>query len=135
MKKSRSKQDIANNITFLFSALWHGFYPGYFISFFHWSLFSILAKYCYKMSLNYPNFDYNNKFYVLLRNLIALSCINYFGCLFMVLDWDLNLQYLKSTQYCMILIIYGGILFFQITGYIFYTQDYINPRKNKYDIR
>ncbi len=119
LRNSRSKQDIANNITFLFSALWHGFYPGYFISFFHWSLLSILSKYCYKMSLNYPTFDYNNKFYILLRNLIALSCINYFGCLFMLLDWDLNIQFLKTTSFSVIFLLYAGILFFWITGFTF----------------
>ena len=34
MRENRKKADFANNLTFLASALWHGFYPGYFLSFF-----------------------------------------------------------------------------------------------------
>jgi len=71
----------------MFSALWHGFYPGYFIAFFNWSLLSILAKYCFKTSLNYPNFNYNNKVYILVRNVLALSMINYYGIIFNLLDF------------------------------------------------
>jgi len=71
----------------MFSALWHGFYPGYFIAFFNWSLVSILAKYCFKASLNYPNFNYNNIFYKIVRGFISLSLMNYFGIVFLLLDF------------------------------------------------
>ncbi len=78
---------MANNITFMISALWHGIYPGYFIAFFHWSLVTILAKKCYKASLNYPNFNYNNWIYKLIRDILSLSLINYFGICFYLLDF------------------------------------------------
>jgi len=61
------------------SALWHGFYPGYFISFFMWSLFSLIAKSCYKISLKYPNFNYENPIYKILRFCASLTFMNYFG--------------------------------------------------------
>jgi len=78
-KEKRSRQDIANNVTFMVSALWHGFYPGYFIAFFHWSLVTIVAKSCYKTTLNYPNFNYENILYKIVRFVVNVFVLNYLG--------------------------------------------------------
>lgn len=39
-EKARKKaQAAAQRNTLMTSALWHGFYPGYFVSFFHWMIY------------------------------------------------------------------------------------------------
>jgi lysophospholipid acyltransferase len=38
IKTSKRKQNIANAVTFLVSAIWHGFYIGYYIVFFHFAI-------------------------------------------------------------------------------------------------
>lgn len=89
MDKSRTKQDISNNVTFLVSALWHGFYPGYFIAFFNWSFVSIVAKSTYKAGLNYPSKIYNNIFFKSIKAFYFLYILNYFGIMFYFLHFDL----------------------------------------------
>ena len=88
MKASRGKQDVANNITFMVSALWHGFYPGYFLAFFNWSILSIVAKQCFKTSFNYPSFNYDNIIYKMTKFLVSLTLMNYFGVMFFMLSFD-----------------------------------------------
>lgn len=38
MKENPKKANKAQMITFGVSAFWHGFYPSYYIAFFHWNL-------------------------------------------------------------------------------------------------
>ena len=116
MKLNRRKADFANNMTFLTSALWHGFYPGYFFAFFHWSLIVILSKKCYQFTLNYPAFNYDNFVYKLARYLINCFVLNYFGITFALLDFNKILFYLKNTHYMGLLLLYGGLAFFAITS-------------------
>ena len=70
------------------SALWHGFYPGYFISFFFWSIMITNSKYVYKWSTNYPKLFDNMKKrlgranYYIARFLLVNIPFNAFGATF-----------------------------------------------------
>jgi len=55
IKASPSKANTAQHVTSLVSAMWHGFYPGYYFAFFQASFIFLLTKYLYKWSINYEN--------------------------------------------------------------------------------
>ena len=78
----------------MISSIWHGFYPGYFFAFFNWSIYSILAKYCYQASLKFKNFNYENPLYKILRFFISTTIMNYCGAMIFLLNFDLCWRYL-----------------------------------------
>ena len=100
----------------MISALWHGFYPGYFLAFFNWSILSILAKYFYKASLNYKNFNYDNILYKIFKFLMSITLMNYNGVMFFFLSFDLCWKFLINSYFFGLVILYSGIIFFMITG-------------------
>ncbi len=107
---------MANNVTFMISALWHGFYPGYFIAFFHWSLLAIASKYCYKASFKFANFNFDNPIYKLSKFLIFKILMSYFGSFFMLLSFELSWKLIVSTYFIPPLLLYSVIIFFMLTG-------------------
>lgn len=48
-KIRKKKQSQAQIYTVTMSALWHGIYPGYFISFFHWIIFIQIVQEIYRL--------------------------------------------------------------------------------------
>ena len=48
-KVKRKVQGRAQLATLMTSALWHGLYPGYFVSFFHWMLFLRINQEVYRI--------------------------------------------------------------------------------------
>lgn len=115
MRKNRRKADFANNVTFIVSAIWHGFYPGYLLAFFHWSLFTMVAKKAYYASKKFPNHAYDHLVYRLVRLIFNTYILNYFGVFFTLLSFDLILIYMKNTYYLGPILIYGSLLFFFVT--------------------
>jgi hypothetical protein len=54
-------------MTYMVSAFWHGFYPGYYTSFVQWGFMAIICKFFYKASINtnvFAIFDTNKFFWV-----------------------------------------------------------------------
>lgn len=45
-KKAKGKAQL---YTLMVSAYWHGFYPGYFITFFHWALIVLINQEIYRI--------------------------------------------------------------------------------------
>eukprot|EP01015_Nassula_variabilis_P012232 TRINITY_DN1993_c0_g3_i1.p1 TRINITY_DN1993_c0_g3~~TRINITY_DN1993_c0_g3_i1.p1 ORF type:complete len:253 (-),score=62.77 TRINITY_DN1993_c0_g3_i1:25-783(-) len=56
-KNNRSRQHIAQYITFFLSAIWHGLYPCYFLAFFYWFQLNSFSKKFYKLRKSYPALD------------------------------------------------------------------------------
>jgi len=55
-------------VAYITSAIWHGFYPGYYIFFIHIGFIHQLSKNFYKLSLKYPNLPiYDNIVYKMIR--------------------------------------------------------------------
>lgn len=50
----KRKQTVAQLATNAISAFWHGFYPGYYITFFLWTLLMHIAKMFHSASINKP---------------------------------------------------------------------------------
>lgn len=135
MKKSHKKTTLAQNrknffflilkliinhfnikVTFLVSAFWHGFYPSYYVAFIHWFMVSSLARFLYKLSLNYPKFPYENIFYKILRFIIGNFFMNYYGVVFLNLNSSDFLMYL-TTFWLPNVILYSVFFFFTFTGF------------------
>jgi lysophospholipid acyltransferase len=81
LKGSAKKQNDAQMITYLISAFWHGFYPGYYSSFLQWGIMAVNAKYFYKASLNLRVFDIfdNNKLFWVSLDIITSRCLGTTG--------------------------------------------------------
>lgn len=100
----------------MISAFWHGFYPSYYIAFFHWSLVGNVSRYFYKLSVNYPHFPYNNPIYQILRFIIPNFFMNYYGIVFMNLFMGHVKLFLLNT-WIVNVIMYVTVAFFVITGF------------------
>ena len=51
-KTKKNKQINAQQITLFVSAIWHGLYPGYFVSFFHWALLLQISQELFRIQRN-----------------------------------------------------------------------------------
>ena len=111
----------------MISAFWHGFYFSYYVAFFHWSLFGTLARFCYKTSLNYPKFPYDNPVYKIMRFTIGNFFMNYYGIVFMNLDSNHVWSFMKTVWYPNVLL-YICVGFFMVTGF---GQKTKRPEKGK----
>jgi lysophospholipid acyltransferase len=85
----------------MLSAFWHGFYLGYFYSFFFWGISLFVNRYFYKADVLYPRFY---RLYVSLGvfgHLLAFMgnkiCFNLFGLYFQILSSENILRILKRT--------------------------------------
>lgn len=129
IKKSNAKKEKANNVTFLVSALWHGFYPAYYISFLHWGFINTISQYCYKASVNNPKFPYyNNILYKIIRFIAPNMFLNYFGIIFQLLSFNASWMFLKNTYFFGPIIVYFGMAFFTITKF---GQRSLRPSSDK----
>jgi lysophospholipid acyltransferase len=54
-KIKKKVQQTAQRNTLLVSALWHGFYPGYFVSFFHWMMYLRILQELFRIRQNNKN--------------------------------------------------------------------------------
>jgi lysophospholipid acyltransferase len=48
----KQKQRKAQESTLFVSAIWHGLYPGYFVSFFHWALLLQISQELFRVQRN-----------------------------------------------------------------------------------
>ena len=105
--------------TYIVSAIWHGFYPSYYVSFVHWGFVSTLSRYFYKLSLNYPKFNYNNPIYRIIRFICPNFMMNYYGMAFYNLRFSIVMKFFKNTLWIPNIVIYVLMIFFTVTGNFF----------------
>ena len=105
----------AQFITILVSALWHGIYPGYFVSFLHWILFIQSANEFYrqkKLEGSMVN-KFNTKYtgvYNFIELVVSTFAITFYGVPFHLMVWSKIWTFIKVTNF----IPFVGL-------YIFYT--------------
>ena len=102
--------------TYLVSAIWHGFYASYYISFIHWGFVSTLARYFYKASLSFPNFNYKNPIYLVVRWVAPNFMLNYYGIAFLNLSFGTVLKFFNNSWWIPNIVLYSLMAFFLITG-------------------
>jgi lysophospholipid acyltransferase len=101
-RKRKQAQARAQLYTVLVSALWHGLYPGYFISFVNWVLFIQIANEVYRLKKTENSVV--QRFYVrrpllfdLLESSLSMFAITYFGVTFHLMLWPKIWIFLKAT--------------------------------------
>lgn len=105
-KEKKKYQIKAQQKTLAVSALWHGLYPGYFISFFHWALILQVSQQFFRIERDSPKLAYwRQKLYYL--ELIFINYIlGYFGTCFLLMSWE-NISILFSaTHYIPVITVY-----------------------------
>lgn len=81
-EKSKKKvQAKAQRNTLMASALWHGFYPGYFISFFQWVIFLRLTQELFRLRKSNPRLDalWTKYHFGHVENILSNFALIYFG--------------------------------------------------------
>ena len=90
-------------VVFMVSAFWHGFYGGYYLSFFFWFILIHLSTLVYKITLNYPIISITYKKTGILGHillwLLTSSIFNHIGFYFKVLSCKSSLAVMKSLYF------------------------------------
>jgi len=86
-----------NMITFLVSALWHGFYPFYYIMFFLAAILSEVAKDVFKARSLFGFIPGPMRH--ILGNFFSFLCMNYFGILITALTFERGGAFMAYTWY------------------------------------
>ncbi|CAD8184844.1 unnamed protein product [Paramecium octaurelia] len=119
LKSSPAKSQKAQLITFAVSAFWHGFYPGYYISFFHWNLIGMINKYIHKLGQNTNVLKIwdSNILFKCVRFYFVNSLFNCFGVGFQLMNVRDNLRFYGSVYYVFNLTTYILFAFFTVTQF------------------
>jgi len=105
------RRSSAQHITMAISAMWHGFYPSYFVMFFFFSLLSEVSKMAYT-----TDFSKVPKALQWLGWLAMYSCGNLHGVVFMQLGLTETFALLNALYWGPYLILIAVWLFFKTTG-------------------
>jgi lysophospholipid acyltransferase len=110
-KKKRSRQFKAQLGTVLVSALWHGLYPGYYISFVHWILYMQIAQEVFRMrkvtgSTIAQLYEKHETLMNIVDNLLSSFVLTYFGMAFHLMTWDRVWTYLQISYFLPYILLY-----------------------------
>jgi len=97
------------------SAIWHGFYPFYYIMFGLCAVFVQVAKEIYRTKIIFDFIPHNLR--GIIENFLSMLVCNYLGICFCCLTIENGFMFLKSTNY-FIPIILLTLLFIFSTGII-----------------
>nr|CAH8826395.1 unnamed protein product [Trichobilharzia regenti] len=87
-------------VVFVVSAMWHGFYPGYYLAFVSAALITVAGRVGRKHLR--PYFLHSSGlhcFYDVLTNLSAMLCLNYLGVPFLLLTTDKVLHFWRQMRF------------------------------------
>ncbi|CAH8467738.1 unnamed protein product [Schistosoma turkestanicum] len=85
---------------FVVSAMWHGFYPGYYLAFVSAALITVAGRVCRKHLRPYFLSSYGlHCFYDVLTNISAMLCLNYLGVPFLLLTTDKVLHFWRQMRF------------------------------------
>ncbi|CAH8454842.1 unnamed protein product [Heterobilharzia americana] len=87
-------------VVFIVSAMWHGFYPGYYLAFVSAALITVAGRVCRKHLR--PYFLHSSGLrclYDVITNLGAMLCLNYLGVPFLLLTTDKVLHFWRQMRF------------------------------------
>ena len=110
-KKRRKVQANAQILTVMISALWHGLYPGYFVSFFNWALFIQIVNEFYRQKMRVGSvvhrFHEKHKFvYNILENIASTFAMTFFGVAFHIMTLERVWIFVKSVHFVPFIVLY-----------------------------
>lgn len=107
-------------ITFMVSAFWHGFYGGYYFSFFLWFAMVHLAQLVFKANRNYEVIGKTFKKLGFIGHALLWAFVNTLfsnsGTYFQILSAKISLKIMWAYKFIPILIIIVPIIILEISG-------------------
>jgi len=95
---AKNKRNRASYLTFFLSAYWHGFYPTYFIVFFHFYIYSFIGKQIKDLNSKIDMVTYIPFYKNLIRIIIITVLIPYHCIIFASLDYKILIDLIKTTK-------------------------------------
>lgn len=120
IRKSPAKANVSQYTTFVVSALWHGFYPSYYLAFLSTGVLNQVAKYLFKFFNFYaPLCDkvylFQNPVYILARFLLVTAFLNYCGIVLQLLDFQSCKHYMMNMHFDVTIMTLLLSVFFGVT--------------------
>jgi lysophospholipid acyltransferase len=116
---SSLRRNLAQHISYLFSAFWHGFYPAYYMMFFLFSIHSEISKMVYVS--DWSRLPAKN-FFKVIAWIMMWQIGNFLGIVFLSLDIRLAWRFLSSLHYFPVIQLFIAWSFFKITGFHIKTK-------------
>jgi lysophospholipid acyltransferase len=105
-KPFKNNKTVASLLTFMISALWHGYYPVYFIFFFEYYMIEQVSTFLDEEYDLFNKIAEWNWFFQLLYRIFLMSVVNYFGLAFSILTVRENINYYKAFHYIPLLFLF-----------------------------
>jgi lysophospholipid acyltransferase len=113
-KPFKNNKALASLLTFLISAIWHGFYPVYYVFFFEYYMIEQISTY---LEDEYDLFNKIEKWSFLPKlayRIFLMSVVNYFGLAFSILTLRANWNYYKAFHFVPLLSLIGAWVYTKI---------------------
>lgn len=110
-------------MTFCLSALWHGLYPGYIVSFVQWFIQIFINQKLYRLDHNYPKIIgkyrtmLGSKIYYCIVLFVINSVFNAGGAGFWLLTFSKNMKFLGNLYYITLIVQVAAFAFFSFTQF------------------
>lgn len=113
-RKNHKKATNASNYTFMVSAFWHGFYPGYYLAFFWMFLAQQIAKGLFRIRHKLSWIPEPIAFG--LRWLLSGFAVNWMGSTFILLEFGNAITLYKAWKFIPNLLLLIGFIYFNFAG-------------------
>lgn len=113
-KPFKNNKALASLLTFLVSAIWHGFYPVYYVFFFEYYMIEQIATY---FEEEYDLFNKIEKWSFIPKlayRIFIMSVVNYFGLAFSILTLRANWNYYKAFHFVPLLSLFVSWVYTKI---------------------
>jgi lysophospholipid acyltransferase len=114
-KKNPKKATFASNVTFMLSALWHGLYPGYYMTFFQMFLQQQVNRFIFRARDKFSFIP--SPVRTFLGALICTCGLNYSCVMFQMLDFGKAVTFGHNMYHCGTIILLVLFIFFTVTGW------------------
>ena len=109
-----------NMFTYMVSALWHGFYPCYYVMFFFNGLLGEVCKDLYRARTLFSFIP--GIVQTILANQLSFILLNYNGVIFCALTWENTLQFMKSTNFDAPILLFTFLVLSRSLGLVRYAR-------------
>ena len=118
--------------TFIISALWHGYYPFYFLLFSMAAIFTEICKDVYRARYLFTKLI-PQPLNMIITHTIVQVVVNYMICTASALTWTKGMNFMRGTYGCIYIIIFVVFASFKAIGIVSISKNMENKDKDKKD--
>lgn len=107
---------LASLITFMVSAIWHGFYPTYYLFFIEYYIIEQISTYLDEKYDFFTQVEQWNFLSKIFYRIFIMTVVNYFGLSFSLLSLRENLNYYRAFFYIPLIFLFGTYLWIILIG-------------------